>query len=281
MNLQNIQTLINWGLRVHPCKVTRTHNGKKKTQFIQGKSLTYKWKWILESKQLSAESLLAYTDKGFGLAAILTNNIGVIDCDDKASYQFIIQLLDEQQIPAVYEKSLSHTSDNMKGHFYFKSEVPLPYCQSLKLFAVPGHGELLGHNHLVLLNIKGWDTSPSCFNALPALPRQFQVSQKQQTTRSTPGCTEKLKEHDGRNNIFASYAGLTRKHGFTHKAIIDVLRAINPVICEDPLTDKELILIADSVCKYPATNKSNRFTPYYQFKEKLQGLRQERGSIYD
>jgi hypothetical protein len=279
MKQQDIQRLIDWGIRVHPCKVKRSKDGKKITRFVRDKQLVYEWKWILETEQSSADLLSRRVSKGYGLVGILSDNVAVVDCDDKESYLLIMDELASLGNQIVYEESLSHTSENMKGHFYFRTKQEMPYCKSLNIFGIKGKGEILGKNHLVLINTEGWCHLPSKFVDLPPLPEFLYFEKSKQSETKKIVKSEKLQKHDGRNNIITSFAGLTRKLGFGHSIILDVIRAINDALCDDPLPDGELEQIADSICKYPGIKTEDKLKGYRKFRDRLQELKQKEVSL--
>lgn len=111
------------------------------------------------------------------LGTIILDQSCVIDTDETASTENWIEIFNSRGIPYVFERSFSCTKENYKGHFLFHIDKPVFSPNSIKFSGLrvyegkQGSGEVLGKNHIVVLNIiDGWDKSPCDYNEISKLP---------------------------------------------------------------------------------------------------------------
>lgn len=252
LSTNDLQQMIEWGLKIYPCLIERKADGSKlPALFPRNGEFTKEWKWWTNEPQLSAQELSNYLNNGYTLAAVLPDNMAVIDCDDPNGYFSATNYLLKNNSQLVAEQSLSFDPANMKHHFYFRITKKISYCTKFADIGLQGSGEILGAGHLVFINPKGWLVSPSAIGNLPYLPQELQnkcMSKVKNHTLSTSNDDYTIKTGE-RNVRMVSFAGALRRKGASEDSIYKCLQVLNKQ-CEVPLEDSELFGIAASVGKY-------------------------------
>jgi hypothetical protein len=268
-NRNELEILVGYGLKICACFYEVLGEGEKVFCFAKGDKRTVKWKWLRDGPQIPLDLIVEPLGFSGLLAGVIPDSMAVIDTDDSISTGVVSEYLESREIRTFYEKSKSCTEDNQKNHYYFRSKCPLPYVTEFQEIGIKGKGEILGTGHLVIINPGGWQTSPSLVKELPYLPDEFypKVANKSSNQMKPDARLSVAVEYiEGvRNNTLFKIGCSLRHKGVSEENIFSCLSLVNRQ-CSPPLSDNELLRIANSTCNYEIGDKHKGFNRKYDLK---------------
>jgi archaellum biogenesis ATPase FlaH len=190
-----------------------------------------------------------HPDANIGIRTGQISNLTVVDFDPKSGGLSTLDAWGEVE-GATATRVIKTQSGGY--HLYFQFDERLHQTSSLAPgvdirneggYVVAPGSEVDGNEYTV-----EWDLAPQ---PLPAFYLEIQSQKSKATTeaRSAEGGAGDVME-GGRNNYLTKVAGALRRQGLPLDALESVLRATNEEMCDPPLDDREIGLIARSNARY-------------------------------
>lgn len=178
-----------------------------------------------------------FPEMNYGVA---TEGLAVIDCDSRDAV-------------AAFRRTFgappTFTVKTARGfHFYFRGEMPTRIGAQAKLDVKSGPGSYVvgpGSVHASGAIYAQWDDAPVA--QLPAAIRDLTV----RLDESGPSGGSGGIPRGLRNNTLTKFAGYLRSVGASEAAMFEALKVLNRTMTDDPLPEREVRRIAQSIAKKP------------------------------
>ncbi len=279
--ITDIDGLLNLGFRIYPALIERDKDGKKLPPLFPkaGKDGKYSkigglinrenknlwsssWKngW-LQKVQMSAKSLMAFVKQGYNLAAVIPDDVIVIDCDSRTGYDNVMKRLKDCDVECpIIEWSLSSTQENRKCHIYFKNDSSI--TKKIKFDEVglgsKEDGDILIGGGLIFLNPENWEIPIQSVKGFPMLPQKLLALSSKKFDKSNFALEKAASINKGvKSNLpiksdyteraLKDIAERLSQKGFNQDSILTVIDFLNEQHAEAPLNNTKLEEIA---CEY-------------------------------